>query len=143
MLKSLSTVLAMAFMSACGTPRLAFQDNRVHDLVKSFESDYKISISYMPITFVEILDKDNPNTVGRCYGPFSRHIELNSPAWDKLSNTDRKTLVYHELGHCVFGRAHRDDYLPNGCPASYMNSIVVAERCVAADPAYYINELGQ
>ena len=31
-----------------------------------------------------------------------------------------EVLIFHELGHCVLGRLHQNDYLPNGDPKSLM-----------------------
>lgn len=60
------------------------------------------------------------------------------------SRWDREILVFHELGHALIGRDHRDVQLPNGLRASIMNSgnifgLYSKER--AEHRVYYIDEL--
>jgi hypothetical protein len=40
--------------------------------------------------------------------------------WSGAPNENREALVFHELGHCLLGRSHKDDLLPNNAPASIM-----------------------
>ena len=46
----------------------------------------------------------------------------NLKCWQETSYENREALVFHELAHCLLGRVHRDDFLPNGIEASIMNS---------------------
>ena len=48
-------------------------------------------------------------------------IASNRPCWD-VDETDREAVVFHELGHALLGREHKDDLLPNGLRASIMYS---------------------
>jgi hypothetical protein len=47
-------------------------------------------------------------------------ITLNSknPCWNEP--LELENLLFHELGHCVLGRLHVDELLPNGDPKSVM-----------------------
>lgn len=46
----------------------------------------------------------------------------NLTCWQQAPYENREALVFHELGHCLLGRVHRDDLLPNGIESSIMNS---------------------
>ena len=46
----------------------------------------------------------------------------NLNCWQQAPYENREALVFHELAHCLLGRIHRDDFLPNGIEASIMNS---------------------
>lgn len=64
---------------------------------------------------------------GQCYDPKNggqRTIIIlhNASCWQDASTQNREALVFHELGHCLLGRNHRDDKLPNDAPASIMHS---------------------
>jgi hypothetical protein len=74
--------------------------------------------------------------------------------WKVLSEPSREALVFHELGHCLLQRSHRDDLLPGGDPASLMNARPgsIYEACaypIGNDPdcdqryrrTYYLDEL--
>jgi hypothetical protein len=66
---------------------------------------------------------------------------------------EREALIFHELGHCLLGRGHTTDTLPNGDPKSIMipNNIRLYGPCVyqIGDPdcnktyrrQYYLDEL--
>jgi hypothetical protein len=49
-------------------------------------------------------------------------IAKNSACWLNAPTQNREALVFHELGHCLLLRPHRDDKLKSGDPASIMHS---------------------
>ena len=64
---------------------------------------------------------------GQCINPKNggqRKIIIirNSSCWLDAPSQDREALVFHELGHCLLERNHRDDTLPNGAVSSIMYS---------------------
>jgi hypothetical protein len=42
--------------------------------------------------------------------------------WTNASKQNQEALVFHELGHCLLNRLHRDDVFPNGDDVSLMKS---------------------
>lgn len=82
-------------------------------------------------------------TVGMCSFNSSgrNHVDLSSSAWQRGSNTFREMLVYHELGHCLLGRGHKNSKLTSGQPESLMNSWMFDERTYLANRDYYLKEL--
>lgn len=51
------------------------------------------------------------------------HIRLDTTSFNWQNNEfHRELLVFHELGHCILNRLHRDDELPNGNFTSIMRS---------------------
>lgn len=76
---------------------------------------------------------------------FSRTITLASLIWKQMNDRQREMLVFHELGHCVLERDHKNDRLPLGQCASIMRE-GGEEACVAdifseSWRSYYIDEL--
>ena len=45
-------------------------------------------------------------------------INANNRCWEQPSELE--ALIFHELGHCILGRSHATDTLPNGDPKSLM-----------------------
>lgn len=45
-------------------------------------------------------------------------INPNAGCWSVAQG--KESLVFHELGHCVLGRTHNNELLPNGDPKSIM-----------------------
>lgn len=58
-------------------------------------------------------------------------ISINPDAcWE--NDVQLETLIFHELGHCILGRNHTSEELPNGDPKSIMitNDISLYSPCV-------------
>jgi hypothetical protein len=74
-----------------------------------------------------------------------------NPCW--FNDQELETLIFHELGHCILGRIHTTDTLPNGEAKSIMtpNNISLYSPCsypLGNQPcdhsykrAYYLDEL--
>jgi hypothetical protein len=81
-------------------------------------------------------------------------IVQNSYCWLDAATQNREALVFHELGHCLLVRNHREDKLPSGAMSSIMHSQNNGpySPCVydlggdgdcdkTARRSYYVNEL--
>lgn len=71
------------------------------------------------------------------------HIDSNSVNW-KASAAAREQIIFHELCHCILGRSHTDDTLPNGNYKSIMRSggeTLYGPYLTAYKRAHYIDEL--
>ena len=57
-------------------------------------------------------------------------ISSNTQCWE--NSVQFETLVFHEMGHCILGRDHDTDKLPNGTPKSimYPNDITLYTPCI-------------
>lgn len=78
-------------------------------------------------------------------------INPNIVCWN--NSQEQETLIYHELGHCILGRAHESALLPNSDPKSIMveNNISLYANCIYpidGEPCdqsfkrqYYLDEL--
>jgi hypothetical protein len=53
-----------------------------------------------------------------------RKITINNSSlcWGTAPNENKEALVFHELGHCLLNRPHKDDLFANSAPASIMFS---------------------
>lgn len=70
------------------------------------------------------LTKIDTDAVGQCltYTGGLRKINIDEDYWRKSDVIDREFLIFHELGHCILGRAHADDANLNGTCVSIMSS---------------------
>jgi hypothetical protein len=114
-----------------------------------------LEISNLIITYDE-----NPESVycGKCNSnalgtDVQKIISVNSTiqCWD--NSIEQETLIFHELGHCILGRLHTSEQLPNGDPKSIMiqDNVTLYAPCIyqiGEDPCdntfkrdYYLNEL--
>ena len=71
------------------------------------------------------------------------YIDTTSLNWQHSDYT-REMLVFHELGHCLLNREHKEDLLENGNYASLMRSdkgVLYGSRLNSYKRAYYLDEL--
>lgn len=100
-------------------------------------------------------DTMSSTACGRCNtvsGTAQKIITINvNPCW--VNSEGLESLVFHELGHCILGRQHTSDMLPNGAHKSIMNpgDLVLYSPCIYQigesecnklyRRSYYIDEL--
>ena len=67
----------------------------------------------------------NNNVLGQCrFSDGSNQIEIDQFFWRTLDEVGKEFLIFHEMGHCVLEREHRDDTDANGNCRSLMHSVV-------------------
>lgn len=130
----------------------------------------RIKRLHMNILPINAEKKDGSTIIGRCwyYGSGDLEIVISKDFWENPFTTvlDKEFVVYHELEHCVRYRSHTNarkkvdniiDFferlafavgffsakqdLPDGCPASLMNSSTMSAYCQNQHYIYYINEM--
>lgn len=99
----------------------------IQPLVDSFIHEAAIRGVTVSITNLIVTYDDNPaNAVcGSCNSSVPSNdiqkiitIRSEAPCW--IEQLELEALVFHELGHCILGRLHLNDLLPNGDPKSLM-----------------------
>ena len=64
------------------------------------------------------------NVAGICH--YQSHnpnqITIDASFWQRADHLTREFVVFHELGHCVLGRLHKEDMYPDGRCKSIMQS---------------------
>jgi hypothetical protein len=92
------------FLTNCGNSKIKhFKNDRLLSAVNNFSKDFDIIVT----TNVVFVDKLPDESAGVCI-PNENRIELSSA----YQNSDYlEPLVYHQLGHCVFGLPHFNEEL--------------------------------
>jgi hypothetical protein len=111
---------------------------------------------------VEALDVLEEDRCGQCQRPKNKRegqrtvkISKARACWSMSSEQNREALVFHELGHCLLNREHKDDLFPSGAPKSIMTTVlngpyqpceyVFGEDATGCNKTvrrtYYLNEL--
>lgn len=83
-------------------------------------------------------------TAGICFPEGPRLlIIIDKEFWDRAKQPSREELVFHELGHCILNREHRDDAMAYSekFPASIMNSYTISPDTYTRFRDHYIVEL--
>lgn len=68
-------------------------------------------------------------------------VEVDASKWGGLGNCQKYALIYHELGHCLLNREHKNGLDGSGSPVSFMHDTLVSESDCSTKNAEYINEM--
>lgn len=132
------------------TPRLGI--DIPESLVPHFQSFQKEAeaqgtvIDYVDASVSAEMTTINQGSVaGTCTtnGHDLRHIVIDQKFWNRASHLTREMIVYHELGHCILGRGHREDSFSNGACKSIMRSGTGSclDAYTVANRDYFVAEL--
>ena len=71
-----------------------------------------------------ISEIDDEGVAGLCHYSSTRpnQIIIDKSFWSSASSMIREMVVFHELGHCVLGRGHRESHYSDGRCVSIMQS---------------------
>ena len=93
---------------------------------------------------------DTTSYIGYCSGmntDYGHDVFIDPEYWEDANELDKERLIYHELGHCLLRREHRNKVLPNGEWASMMRGRPLPENSFFTTNYsgkrrdYYIREL--
>lgn len=72
----------------------------------------------------EMVEINQGNVAGMCStnNRGLRHIIIDQNFWLRAGHYSREMIVFHELGHCILGRGHKEDAFENGVCKSIMRS---------------------
>jgi hypothetical protein len=115
-------------------------DEEFEQYVESFEEDWGEKITDLTIVFAQVKqDEETPTTkLGVCHinKDTTPHIIIDPDTWETMSDTRRKLLMYHEMGHCVLFREHVE-----GRNTSIMNPLLIWSSVYLKDEQYFLDEL--
>lgn len=88
---------------------------------------------------------DDGNVAGTCHysSRYPNRVTINKAFWEKATDLMREMVVFHELGHCVLSRGHREDATADGICLSIMQSGLGSCQLAynSANRRYYVDEL--
>ena len=139
-MKNLTLILFTVLLTSCGLKIERKDVLKIHpefsQYVKRFENIGNTKIKNLEFTFGEtaFLNRSDFTVLGYCQqGRVEtqknfvteivevRKIVINPHLWANLPIKDKELLAFHELGHCVLGRGHKNDFF-GGRPSSIMHS---------------------
>ena len=94
-----------------------------------------------------IRDRNIPaeSVAGQCnfYSHSPNHVIIDSEFWSRASDNFKEMIVFHELGHCILNRDHREGRTNSGFCVSIMRSGELPCRDAYTDvnKPYYVEEL--
>jgi hypothetical protein len=115
-------------------------DVEFQEYVLEFESVFNVSVGSIPITFADLKE----NNIGECHLPYFKKsnaaIYIDKEYWVGYSSIERKALIFHELGHCIFNLDHVNlvNITDNFCPVSLMYESIQSVSCLTENWDKYI-----
>jgi hypothetical protein len=113
-------------------------DPAFQPIYDNFGATYGMHVT-IPIGFAHLASPMDAQC--RIFEDGYRQIEVDANFWATATDSQKEQTVYHELGHCVFGRTHNRLFFPDGCPKSIMNPYTFGEPCLTQHFGEYIQEL--
>lgn len=110
---------ACLFLNSCGKPDNFGEFNELVFEFRNKSEQYgrNISLSHLSIEFADMPDEKS----GKCESSFfGSTISINRRLWNIWPNSTRESILFHELGHCVLGRGHIEEFNFDGTPTSIM-----------------------
>ena len=109
----------------------------------------KVQLSDLAVTFDTALSRYSGNTYPLEPNAVASRKTFWTPPLIILDTTllwwknpvTREKVIFHELGHCILNREHKDELLPNGEGASILNTYNNLTRYNSKTRHYYLNEL--
>lgn len=135
-MKKLFTFFFLLLSLACEKEELVFE-YRIHENLESYVNDFYIEAGKRGITLqkenliVGFVNSLEDQLCGQCERPKGNKeqqrtvlISLTSDCWNQESPQNKEALVFHELGHCLLNREHKEDVFLSGAPKSIMTRIL-------------------
>lgn len=113
---------------------------------RAHESGHGVDLVNLEMDFgdtsqVEVKGEKNV-AVGYCQQtPTGPKIVINEKFWKGSSETTREMLIFHECGHCLLGRAHREGFNSYGDLTSLMHWSLPSDKMYLTHYRYYMFEL--
>ena len=140
-MKLLLCALAL-FSTACGKSTI-WVHPELQPYVNSFlQEGNKRSIPVYIENLIATFGVMEDDTWGTCH--FNNdvpYITISADAWHGIVETSKEILMYHELGHCLLGRNHRNDKDMAGINVSIMGEYALQYRHYEARRDDFVNEL--
>ena len=115
-------------------------DNHLLEYSEAFVKESEGKVSVKDVKKVQIYFKTQDDAVGTC-NYMTDVIEIDPTFFYTATAKPRKTVIYHELGHCVCKRDHTMGQLNDACPDSIMYYKVVNRKCLDKHWDYYMKEI--
>ena len=119
-------------------------DEEILPYYEKFSSIYNVNIDHIPANLVDI---DRENVAGTCtsHANGDREIVIDRSLWEGFTDTKREIVIFHELGHCFFGRGHTEETMKTETfgeiPKSVMHPFVIRDIWYSEFNSHYIDEL--
>jgi hypothetical protein len=127
----------IGFTQGCFTHREeSFVDSTFDPYIKDFEHITGRDVSLANIKFMSLPKGE----IGKCY-MITKDMYIDPVYWSNASPIKKRSLVYHELAHCVCDSRHDKREYKNGCPKSILSPTEEPTYCLFRYWKSYIKDI--
>lgn len=115
-------IIISIILTSCGvsdeSTKEYFVDSELEPYVNKFQKIYNQDIDNLVVVFTEetnhlgycdIRHEWHKKMFNKTIKNYSPTIYINAKKWPILNYAQREAIMFHELGHCVLNRSHKDD----------------------------------
>lgn len=147
------TLVTLLFSSCYPDPQVGNDGAQTNISLDKFYADFEYEASLRGVDInIENLDLisrieeiEEEGVAGTCH--FNSHqsniVTIDQSFWNSASSNQKEMVVFHELGHCVLGRDHREEENNENACLSIMNSGTTGCQIFynETNREYYLDEL--
>lgn len=101
-------ILITIYFTACAEKTYTSIDPDFRDYVQDFDRQY---VGEMPNLIIQFGDVSSHAADCRELSNGQKSIYVSKALWDAYCPSQRRGMLFHELGHCVLNRDHSDNYI--------------------------------
>ena len=134
-------IILIATLVACSNKPIKYNtiDPSIRYYYSMFERDYLHYVGN-PLPDMPNIVLDDLEEGDGYYHLGENKTHIDRLTWRVATNEYRELLLYHEMGHHILKRKHKNEYLEDGCPMSLMY-YKIYEDCYKKHKQYYKQEL--
>ena len=133
----ISTIMILASAHSCSKLiRTIPKHKGIDPAFKAYASEFTLltgkKLDNFSMGFANLPTKGPNQIIGMCWPTlFLRgEVDIDKGFWQYTNKLQRRSLILHELGHCVCLAAHDTSLYNNGCPKSHMFPTSVSTWCI-------------
>lgn len=116
-------------------------DVRLKTYVTKYEQAFNRPVTNLSMEFMD-LDMGRVAAFCRVWTFGKRELVFDIKYWNNISEKQRISLFFHEVGHCEGDLDHDESIKEDGyCPNSFMYPSVLSNECLNNHWDHYIKEL--
>lgn len=135
---TLASVLLLSLLSCGKNDAIISVDASMAPYFEMFENNIGVSTKDISGHFVLLTSPE----VGQCEKiDGNKDVQIDINYWNRATDDQRETLIFHELGHCAMNLKHEGALGSSGCPISLMFPLTINPLCFDLFRIKYYEEL--
>jgi len=140
----------LVLLSSCGKPIEPVNKRHIDPALAPYVVGIEVLLG-VEVDFGIHLSETRKGNVGECHEDErgQKEIRISPGYFNNATNEQREMVIAHELGHCLLGKKHENEYktfdsFSGTYPVSIMNSFAFnldQLKVYSANRHYYFNEL--